>query len=443
MTEAISTMSNCLKSFEKRLAGLPDQEASWLQALRTKARDRFRATGIPTTRHEEWRFTNLKPLEGVAFTPAGTEAAPPVEIPPFVSEDAHRLTVVNGRFSPEMSHLEGLPEGVVVKSLAAAITENPDEVSAHLGKYATDPDHAFLQLNTALFRDGAFVVVPRGKVVEKPIVLLSIATSGEEPYSAHPRNLIIAGEACQMTVVEAYVGATDSTYFLNPVTEIVLEQAAVVDHYRLQEESSEAFHLGVLQIHQARDSNFADHNLVFGGGISRVDFNAGLHGEGIECTLNGLTLARGSQLVDNHTFIHHAEPHCHSFEVYKTILDESSHGVFNGRILVAQKAQKTDAKQTNQNLLLSGKSTINTKPQLEIFADDVKCTHGATIGQLDANAIFYLRSRGIREEAARSILTRAFASYVLERIKVEALRQHVEDLLCERLPMGELVQGAL
>src|SRR5262249_887706 len=271
----------------------------------------------------------------------------------------------------------------------------------HLARHARFQTNAFTALNTAFIRDGACVLVPKGKTLTEPIHLLFVSSTFGEGAVAHPRNLIVVGPSSQITLVEEYVALDESVYFSNAVTEVVAGENAVIDHYKVQRESREAFHIATVQVHQERSSNFSCHSIGLGGGLARTDINVMLDGEGCECVLNGLYLATGHQLIDNHTRIDHAKPHCTSHELYKGILDGKGRGVFNGKIYVHQDAQKTDAKQTNQTLLLSDDAVINTKPQLEIFADDVKCTHGATVGQLDDNAIFYLRSRGIDAAAAR------------------------------------------
>jgi Fe-S cluster assembly protein SufD len=277
--------------------------------------------------------------------------------------------------------------------------------------------------------DGAFVSVPKGVVLKQPLHLAFLASAGSKPAVAHPRSLILAGVNSQASIVESYIGAKGDVYFTNAVTELVADENAVIDHYKLQRESTEAFHVATMQVHLGRGSNVTSHSIALGGALVRNDVNAMLAAEGGECTLNGLYLAAGRQHIDNHTRIDHAMPHCASHELYKGILDGQAHGVFNGKIYVHPDAQKTDAKQTNKTLLLSPDAVINTKPQLEIYADDVKCTHGATIGQLADEALFYLRSRGIGRQEARNLLTFAFANDLVSRIKIEAIRNQLEGVL--------------
>jgi Fe-S cluster assembly protein SufD len=323
-------------------------------------------------------------------------------------------------------------------SLATALNSDSALVEPHLARHAGYQDHPFVALNTAFLQDGAFVSIPRGKAVERPIHLLFVSTHDRRGTAtvSHPRNLILAGDDSQAMVIESYIGLNNALYFTNAVTEIVAGENAVVAHYKLQRESEEAFHISTVQASLSHNSNFSSHSIDLGGALVRNDVNAVLDGKGIECTLDGLYMVAGRQHVDNHTRIDHVKPHCSSRELYKGVLGGRSKGVFNGKIYVHKDAQKTDAKQTNKNLLLSEDAVINTKPQLEIYADDVKCTHGTTIGQLDQEAIFYLRSRGIDLEAARGLLTYAFASEMIGRIKVEPVRAQLETLLLTRLPEG-------
>ena len=411
--------------------------------LRRRAFERFSALGMPTTRLERWRFTNVAPIANTAFT----LAAPADRATAKVDAAAHALTVagarlvfINGRYVAGASDLAGLPAGVSVESLAATLAAETGAaraaVEAHLAAEAGIDDEAFTALNTALLHDGAVVHVPAGAVVEQPIQLLFVTTPppGGEPVMTHPRVLIVADENAQVRVVESYGGGGESPYLTNTVTEVVAGPAAVVDHYKLVRESPAGYHIGAMHLRLARAANFSSHAVTLGGAIVRNDAQATLDGEGVECTLNGLYIAGGRRLVDNHTTIRHASPHCSSHELYKGILDDQARAVFNGKIVVAIDAQKTDAKQTNKALLLSEDAQINTKPELEIFADDVKCTHGATVGQLDEDALFYLRARGLAEKQARSVLVHAFASDLLSRIAVGSIRAQLDDLLLRQLP---------
>ncbi|HXG25117.1 MAG TPA: Fe-S cluster assembly protein SufD, partial [Chthonomonadales bacterium] len=401
-------------------------EPSWLISLRRAAIARFTEVGFPTLKDEEWRYTNVRPIAEVSFRPAmsGTGALSADDLHEILSgAPGCRLVFLNGKYAPELSTANRLPKGVIAGSLAQQWTTNPQLLEGHLAQYARYLNNPFVALNTALMEDGAFMQIARGIVIEEPIYLLFIATRPQEPMVIHPRNLIVMEQSSQAKIVEKYVGLYGQAgeescstttgvcpYLTNVVTEIVAAPNAILDHYKLQRESESAFHVATIQIQLAGDCTFSSHAISFGGALVRNDINAVLSGEGIECTLNGLNMATGHQHVDTHTLIDHALPRCTSHELYKTILDGHATGVFNGKILVRPNAQKTDAKQTNQNLLLSEDALINTKPQLEIFADDVRCTHGATVGQLDEDAIFYLRTRGVGLEEARNLLTYAFAS---------------------------------
>ena len=360
---------------------------SWLQSLREHAFRGFTKLGFPTTHDEDWRFTNIAPIARAEF----------------VVGQAIRLP------------------GTAADGLA-------ESDRSHLGKYA--PENAFVALNTAFLTNIAFYRVPRGKVLEEPIRIDYVAAGQANglPH-LHPRTLILVEPDAHCTIVETYSG--EGRYFTNAVTEIVAGDAAVIDHYKIQRESPEAFHVATMQAHLGRSASFTSHSISLGGALVRNEVGATLS-EGTEATVNGLYVVNGTQHVDNHTTIDHAKPHGTSHEVYKGILDGSAHAVFNGRILVRKDAQKTDSKQTNKNLVLSDDAVIDTKPELQIFADDVRCTHGATIGQLDAESMFYLQSRGIGREQARNLLTYAFAQDIVDRIKVQDLRDSLERVLFEK-----------
>lgn len=442
-TEELTGAARFAADFDVFLRELPASEPAAVTALRRMAIERFATLGFPTTRQEAWRQTNVAPIaQGTFVRPEGPE--PTVDLSrlePLAEGAAARLVFVNGRLSSRLSSLGELPAGVIVASLAEALEKAPEKVEPWLGQHARFDDHAFVALNTAFLRDGALVWVPRGVVVEKPIHLMFFSTGGSEPIVTFPRNLFVTGENSQVTLVETYAG--EGAYFTCAVTELVAGPASVVDHYKLQLESREAFHMATFQIEAERSCAPSSHSISIGGALVRNDVNAVLDGEGIDCILNGLYLGEGRQVIDNHMRVEHAKPHCASHELYKGVLDGAARSVFNGLIHVHPGAQKTDAKQSNRNLLLSGSAIANSNPQLEIFADDVKCTHGSTVGQLDEDAIFYLRSRGIGEEAARSLLTYAFASDIVERIKVDPVRRDLEEFLFARLPQGEVVRQAV
>lgn len=413
--------------------GLP-----WLQRLRENAFARFCETGFPTTHDEDWRFTSVAAIAQTPFRLDGSIAQSLQAEPPDwqIEGAACRLVFLNGRFAPQLSRQGQLPANVRVRSLAAQLAEGPELVERHMGRYLDIQRDAFCALNTAFAEDGAYVHLPRGAVLEASIYLLFVSAADREPCMSHPRNLIVAEEDSQATIVEDYVSLAGGTVFCNPATELVAADHSVLSHYRIAREQGETFNTCTLRIQQGRSANVASHSLLLGGALVRHNVHPVLAGEGGECLINGLYVGKGRQHLDNYMRVEHASPHCASRQFYNGILDGGAHGVFHGRIIVHKDAQKTDAKQTNRNLLLSDESQIDTKPQLEIHADDVKCTHGATIGQIEEDALFYLRSRGIAEVAARKILLFAFAGECLGRMKQGAVRGHIEGLV--RAALGQL-----
>ena len=367
------------------------------------AMERFVELGFPTSGDEDWKFTNLSALAKMSFELAepGDAAAAAKILETFPA--GRRIVFLNGRRLSAAAQNEGI--------------EN-------LARYADIRRHPFVALNTAFLTDAAYVYV-KG-ILAEPVHVIHISLPGSGPAMVHPRNLFVFEAGAQGSIIETYVG--ENVYFTNAVTEIVAGEGAVVEHVKIQRESLDAFHISAIQMEQARGSVVASRSFALGGALARTEINAVLD-EGSECTLNGLYVTNGRQHVDTRTTIDHAKPHANSHELYKGILSGRSSAVFNGKIIVRKDAQKTDAKQTNKNLVLSEDATINTKPQLEIFADDVRCTHGATVGQLDADSIFYLRSRGIGEEAARAMLIEAFARDIADGIKSEIFRNYVGSLL--------------
>jgi Fe-S cluster assembly protein SufD len=426
--------------FEKEQA---EKSPAWMHSLRRSAMEQFARLGFPSVHDEEWRFTNVAALERVPFQSSGSYPFQEtnVTIDRFKLRNCavHLMVFVNGRFCQGLSSIQDLPTGVQLVNLATALRGNSEILASHLARYASYQEQAFTALNTAFIEDGALIFIPRDVVVGLPIHLLFLSSNAGKHLVSHPRNLILAGENSQVRIIESYVATDDEVYFTNAVTEIVLNDNAILDHYKLQRESLSAFHFSTLQVQQGRSSGFSTHSISLGAALARNDVNVVLNGEGGEANLDGLYLVSGQQHVDNHTRIDHAKPHCSSRELYKGVLDDKARGVFNGRIIVRPDAQKTDSKQTNKNLLLSEEALANTNPQLEIYADDVKCTHGATIGQLSADALFYLRARGIGLETARNLLTYAFANEITNRIKIEPLREELEKLLFSRLPADEHV----
>ena len=425
-----------LSSFDRFEKSLNGEAKTNLHTIRKEAIAKFTEIGFPTTHDEEWKYTDVSPISRMEFKPILEQ-----KTTGLTQEDIERLSfgipnvlvLVNGRFSKELSKLSGLPKNIRAGSLADALRSGGAMLEQHLTRHARYDENAFIALNTAFLIDGAFIHIPEKMILSEPIHLLFISTENAEPFVSHPRNLIIAEKSCQATILESYVSVGGSTYFTNTVSEIVVSENAVLEHDKFQMESEQAFHVATINAHQDRNSTYTQHVITMGGLLTRNNITSVLDGEGIESTLNGLYLGTADQHIDNHTVIDHAKPHCNSHELYKGILSGKSRGVFNGKIFVRKDAQKTDAKQTNKNLVLSDEASIDSKPQLEIFANDVKCTHGATIGQLDDEAIFYLRSRGVDFAKARDILIFAFASDVVDRLKIEPLRDHLHKLIHDRL----------
>jgi Fe-S cluster assembly protein SufD len=420
--------------FSQRLSHQP----SWLIALRREGYTQFGETGFPTTHDEDWRFTNVSAIAQTRFVLAGGTAEVTGEnLEPFTTASfSCCLVFVNGRFSPQLSRIPALPKGVEAGSLSQAIVKHPAVVERYLGKHLDFYRDAFSALNTAFVDDGAYVYVPRSTVLDTPIYALYVSTAGSNPAMTHPRNLVVIEENSQATIVEDYVAlpGSESAAFSNTVTELVAGESAVVSHYMIVRESEQSFNVSTLRIQQARSSNVATHSLLLGGALIRNNVHPVLAGEGAECLINGLFMANGRQHMDNYMLVEHASPHCDSRQFYNGILNGQSRGVFHGRIIVHKDAQKTDAKQTNRNLLLCDDAQIDTKPQLEIYADDVKCTHGATIGQVDESALFYLRSRGLSEVSAKHLLLQAFANECLDRMHPGPVRDQVERLVADWLP---------
>jgi Fe-S cluster assembly protein SufD len=438
MSVAITTpeLQSYLEAFT-RLEGMRGAPG-WLRSMRQDAFARFSEHGFPTTHDEDWRFTNTAPIARTAFQPAGDVNVNAADLERFrIPGAACQLVFVNGRFAPKLSNLNGLPKGVRAGSLAEAIAQKPAELESHLGRYANLNRDAFVALNTAFIQDGGFVHASRGTVLEAPICLLFVSSGDSGPTMTHPRNLVVAEEHTQVTVVEDYVSLGNGVMFSNVVTELVAGDDSVVAHYMIEREDEQALNVSTLRIQQERDANVETHSVLLGGTLVRNNVHPVLNGEGGECLINGLYIGSGRQHMDNYMLVEHAKPHCNSRQFYNGILDEQAHGVFHGRIIVHKDAQKTDAKQTNRNLLLSDDAQIDTKPQLEIYADDVKCTHGATIGQVEENALFYLRSRGLDEVSARRLLLFAFASECLDRMRPGPVRDYLETLTTTWLPEGK------
>jgi Fe-S cluster assembly protein SufD len=442
VTQPADAVERYVAQFEAFAANGAGASPAWLRERRAEAIARFVELGFPTTRQEDWRFTSVAPLVETAFAPAdgGRDAA--ARVAPTAG---NRLVFVNGRFSQEHSALAGLPAGVHVGSLATAL-EGTGGAAAfaerHLGRGAALADNAFAALNTAFLADGAVVHLTRGAVLAEPLHLIFASAPGGKPAVSHPRLLVVADEQARATLVEHYVALEDSPYWTNAVTEIVVGDGATVEVIRIQEESLRAYHVASTHTHQGRDSTLALHPLVLGAALARHDITNVLDGPGADLLLNGLYLLGGRQHADHHTIIDHAKPDGRSHEFMNGVLDAASRGVFNGRIIVRPGAQRTDSKQTNHNLVLSEEARADSQPQLEIYADDVKCTHGATLGPLDPKELFYLQSRGLSLAEARALLTYGFGAEILGRLRHQGVRDSLDGAVRARLAAGHVTEPA-
>jgi Fe-S cluster assembly protein SufD len=450
VSTAIQQLPSYLETFLQLQQQLPvHRQEPWFRCVREGAFTSFCQLGFPTVHDEDWRFTNVAPIAQTTFhLPEIPEdecnGVTEGDVAPYRLEGlAAQLVFVNGRYAPRLSRLPMGHKGLQVSSLAEAMLKEREKVEPHLARYADSRKEAFTALNTAFFEDGAFVFLPRSLALQKPIYLLHLNTGSETPRIANPRNLIMAGENSQGTILEDYVSLGAGVSFTNVVTEVVAGEQAVLHHYRIERESTEVFHVSTLSIQQGRSTTVNSHSVLTGGALVRNNIQPVLAGEGGNCLINGLFIGNGRQHLDNYMKVEHRSAHCASHQFYNGILDGESRGVFHGRILVCKGAQQTDSKQTNRNLLLSDTVQMDTKPQLEIFADDVKCTHSATIGQIDEEALFYLRSRGLDEAAAKGLLLFAFASECLERMNPGLIRNYLAKIIMGALPQAKQSEAAL
>ncbi len=430
-----------LQEFGLPLPVTTAEAPDWLEPVRQAAIDRFAAVGFPAARDEEWRFTPIAPIvqgswrRGMVPSRKITRE----ELAPFIfgHPEWTTLVFVDGGYTEALSSTGDLAPGVRAGSLAEALQADGALLKKHLARHASIEGSPFTALSTAFMRDGGFLHVPANTDLTRPVHLVFVTTADAAASVTHPRNLIVIDRGARASVIESYVSLAEGTsYWTNAVTEVVAGANSWIEHTRIQRESERAYHVGLTHVDQQRDSHYRSFTLAMGGALARHNLHARLNGENVETLMYGLYLTRGDQVVDNHTAIYHDQPNCRSWEVYKGVLDGHSRAVFNGKVLVKPEAQKTDAKQTNRNLLLSDTAKVDTKPQLEIFADDVKCTHGATVGRLDDVALFYARSRGVPVEKAQRLLTYAFAAEVTSEIVLEPVRDELDRLVRERL--GEM-----
>ncbi len=447
MSEVQPFMSRLEERTAARRGVSQASEPTWIAARRQAGAARFEALGFPTKRDEAWKYTDVRRIREGDFTLADDASFSPASAAALTLPlDAIRLTFVDGLFSAELSDIASLPSGVGVEPLSQALAANHEAVGGSLGRLTGVDFSPFSALNTAFTEEGAVIRFAPGTRVERPIVIQFLSKAGETPVMSHPRVLIEAGARSEATVIEHYIGETDAANFTNVVGEVMLERGASLTHYKLQEASLGDLHVASLHVDQGRDSRFVSFNINLGGALVRNDLVADLNAEGAEANYYGLFFAQGRQHIDNHTLVNHNAPHTFSNENYKGILGDRARGVFNGKVIVKRDSQKIEAHQSNANLLLSDRAEIDTKPELEIYADDVKCSHGATTGQLDEEAVFALRARGIDEQTARGLLTLAFAGEVMELVGLDAVAERVERTVAGKLPerfnLGGLVDVA-
>jgi Fe-S cluster assembly protein SufD len=417
-----------------------EQEVPWgnlptISRMREIAHDRLKNRGFPTARDEEWRYTDLRKLQKMVFSIGGADDGEPgvlLEKTQLAPSAKYCMVFVNGVFSESLTHIPQLPDGITIQPLAAALCDDTTILQKYLGTALPEEPHGFTSANSAYFRDGAFIRLGRDAVLDAPMELVFITSSGS-PRVAHPRNLVLCEPNSSATIIERHISSEGQPCLNNPVTEIFADDGASLDHYKIQDEQAQGFHTGGLFIRQQRSSHVTSNNIALGSLLARTDLICSLDGPGAHIEMNGIVIGGGRQHIDNCTEVVHAAPSCTSDEFYKSVLDDRSRSVFRGRIVVAEDAQQTDANQQSRNLLLSSGSEADVKPQLEIYADDVKCAHGATVGQLDADATYYLRSRGLDEASARSLLTFAFANEVIERVPLAGIRAQLSQHLAGRL----------
>ena len=416
----------------------------WFSKQRQSAFNIFQESGFPSTRKENWKYTDVKPIAKNLFSNIanGNVVINDDEIDAILFKELEciELVFVNGTYSEKYSNIKNLPNELTIKNMANALVDDEDFLKKHLSQYVNGDSSSFTALNTAFIQDGAYINVPSDLILERPISITYISKNNSNVFATHPRNLIFMGENSKATIIENYIGIDDTNYFTNAVTETSLSQGSSLEHYKIQQESSNAFHIGNLNTSQDKDSRFESHSISIGGALVRNDINAQLNEEGAEITMNGLYMTDKAQHIDNHTRVDHFKPYTQSNQNYRGVLNGKSRGVFNGKVVVHPQAQKIEAYQNNANLLLSDDAEIDTKPELEIYADDVKCNHGATIGQLDNDMLFYLRSRAVDEQTARSLLTYAFADEIINNISFQSIKNKLEHLIIGRLPDSSLIR---
>lgn len=432
------TLNHYLNEYERQQPG-----SDRLAELRKSGLQSFQELGFPTRRQENWKYTDVRKLSRETFTLNDTVVDLPagqIDRVRISEPDCYELIFINGRYSPAHSRTGDLADGIVITDLDSALQDHPDLVADHIAQYSEMDFSGFTALNTAFLQQGSLIALPANAVFERPVHLVYINTHQEQPFTGQVRNLVILGDNSECTLIESYTGIDDAVYFTNTVSEIRLNAGSRLLHYRLQQESRNSFHLGHTTVHQLQDSRYESNVISLGAELSRTDLNCRLLARGAETVLNGLYMVNGHQHTDHHIRIDHTVTDTRSSQKYRGILDENGRAVFNGKVMVHKGADRTDAAQSNANLLLSDKAEVDTKPELEIYADDVKCSHGATVGQLDQQMLFYLRSRGIDVQTARSLLTFAFAEEIIREIRLPAIRDRLEQSVVGRLPDADTIR---
>ena len=438
-------MEDIIKNYSADFTQLQNIEKNnWFTKQRQLAFNIFQESGFPNTKNEDWKYTDVKPISRNIFSNI-TESNVAInddelDATLFKNLECINLVFINGAYSEKYSNIKNISDKTVIKNMANALVNDESSLKKHMTQYASADSGPFEALNIAFIQDGAYINIPANTNIEKPINITYISKGNSNKFATHPRNLILLGENSNATVIENYVSNGETNYFTNSVTETVLLQGSSLIHYKIQQESSNAFHIANLNTSQSKDSRFESHSISVGGALVRNNINASLDEEGAEIIMNGLYITENTQHVDNHTRVDHLKPHTHSHQNYRGVLNGKSRGVFNGKVVVHPQAQKIEAYQNNANLLLSDDSEIDTKPELEIYADDVKCTHGATVGQLDDNMLFYLRSRAVDEQTAKNLLTYAFADEVINNISSKPIKNKLEHLIISRLPNSSLLR---
>ena len=439
-----TAIDHYLSQFSRSTA---DTDVQWLLEQKSTAARLLSENGFPTRKVEDWRYTDIKPIlkRNFTFNQAKNRSVNEtvVSAARITDLDCHELVFINGKFSPEHSKIENLLETITIKPLAEEVEENNNWLQQHLNNNVCMSRNGFVALNTAFIRDGSVVRLLDNTTVGKPINLIYLSDTNEDAAAYNLRNLIVLGKNSHASIIETYFGSNDKEYFTNTITEACLNEGASLQHYKLQQEGTRGFHVGYLHVDQSKDSRFESHSISLGGILVRSDLDICLHGPGAESSLYGLYMADNNQHIDNHTRVDHSSPHTSSSEIYHGVLNGHARGVFNGKIIVHKDAQKTDAHLSNENLLLSNDAEVDTKPELEIYADDVKCSHGATVGRLDEDMLFYLRTRAIREDIAKSLLTFAFAEDVISQIRIPEIRKRLEQTIIGKLPDTELIKEFL